>query len=110
MNRMCRPHASVSMAGFGATLLVLFFTLPTAQAAEPPEPTVALVWDAPPACPTRTDVLSAVDHVVGVGKVRDALDARVRVEGEAVTWRADIALLTRGESSSRHVDGSSCGD
>jgi hypothetical protein len=110
MNRMCRPHASACMAGLCTTLLVFFFALPKAQATEAPPPAVALVWDAPPACPTRAEFLGAVDHVAGAAKVRDPLDARARVESEGAIWRADITLLTRGEASSRHVEGSSCRD
>jgi hypothetical protein len=80
--------------------------------ADPPvAPPVLLAWDAPEGCPTRAELLEAVARVVGVGpsadQTREPLDARARVVVDGAAWRADVEL-TRGESSSRHVEGRSC--
>jgi hypothetical protein len=75
------------------------------------DPSVRLTWDAPEGCPTRAEILAGVARVVGVGpsadQNRDPLDAMARVVVDGAAWRADVTV-TRGESSSRHVEGRSC--
>jgi hypothetical protein len=71
---------------------------------------VSLEWEAPRECPTRLDVMSAVSRVIGRQGGHLPLNARARVEQTGVgTWRAEITMLTAGESSTRQVEGSSCG-
>jgi hypothetical protein len=88
---------------------------PRGAEADPPgnPPGLALAWDAPEGCPTRAEILESVARVVGVPGVnqdRDLLDAnvRVRVGVEGAAWRGDVTMVTKGESSARHVEGQSC--
>jgi hypothetical protein len=81
--------------------------------AEPPADRsgLSLAWEAPEVCPTRAQILEEIDRVAGAAPAnqnRYPLDARARVERVDGTWRAAATLVTRGESSSRHVEGQSC--
>ena len=81
--------------------------------ADPPvgSPGLSLTWDAPEGCPTRAQILENVARVVGVpprDRLPEPLDATVRMGAEGASWRADVTLVTKGESSSRHVEGQSC--
>src|SRR5271165_4171019 len=107
-----RRGAASAWSARSALLVAVLLSSGVAEAGPPAGPSaLSLAWDAPGGCPTRAQILGEIDRVAGAAPAnqnRYPLEAKVRVEIEGGTWRAGATLVTRGQSSSRHVEGQSC--
>jgi hypothetical protein len=74
----------------------------------PPAPPVHLEWLAPADCPSQSDVLGAIERMIGTGGLRGAVDARVIVTPGEGEFRAEVTVSASGATSTRSLVGESC--
>jgi len=108
-NRL-RPHKSEgAIRGLVRAVLVLLLITALAPEARAEVPNLALIWDAPVGCPSRTDVERSVDRLLGSRPPDDRrVDAHVVVtQRSSGLWMADL-VISGSASGNRQLEGESC--
>jgi hypothetical protein len=86
------------------------FALPASTArADSASPKLTFTWSSPAQCTTENDVRMRVDRILGARSApHENVDARAVVTQSGDTFRAEIQLNSAGQTSSRHVEDTSC--
>jgi hypothetical protein len=71
-------------------------------------PPVHLEWVAPAGCPSRDEILGAIERTVGATALRSAVDAQVIVTKDERQFRAAVTVSASGATSTRSLAGESC--
>lgn len=88
------------------TLCALSASTARADAATPK---LTFSWSSPAQCTTENDVRMRVDRILGAHAApHDDVDARAVVTQNGDVFRAEIQLNSAGQTSSRHVEDTSC--
>jgi hypothetical protein len=110
--RSCLP-SRVQARFLGLAILVLapvlVLALTKGALADDSRPSLTFAWTAPPECSSEPDVRARVDRILGARSApHENVDARAVVSKDGEMFRAEIQLFSAGQTSTRHVDDTSC--
>jgi len=69
-----------------------------------------LAWNAPASCPSRNDVMSAIEQLLGQRTAVEPVAVRGDVSQTAGTWTVDLRWRTRGGEEQRRLQAESCAE